>query len=336
MNLKYNVSLKEKHTFGLEASAEAFVKIQNVSQIKTALQLPYKSKMVLGGGSNVVFTQDYLGLVMKLVIKGIQVEREYKNSIHLKVGGGENWHKTVLWTLRNNYGGLENLSLIPGKVGASPIQNIGAYGVELKDVFVKLKALDIATGKVKTFFKKDCQFGYRDSFFKNKGKGKYIILEVYFSLTKNNHKLNTAYGAIKTELEKKKITNPTIQDISKAVIKIRRSKLPDPKKIGNAGSFFKNPIISKTKFKTIHKKFPKLVHYPAPNGKVKLAAGWLIDQCNWKGKSIGGIMVHPKQALVLTNQGKGEAKDLQKMIKKIITSVKKKYDVSLEAEVNLI
>ena len=336
LDLIQQAPLQKKHTFGLFAHARALVKVHNQQELKAALALDYKKKMVLGGGSNLIFTKDFPGLIIEMGIKGIHVEREFKNSIHLKVGAGENWHQTVLWALQHNYGGLENLSLIPGKVGASPIQNIGAYGIELKDVFIKLKALEISTGKIKTFFKNECEFGYRDSIFKNKVKGKYIILEVYFKLSSNQHHINTSYGAIKAELEKKKIKNPTIQDVSKAVIKIRQSKLPDPKKIGNAGSFFKNPIISNSKFKSILKKHPELVHYKLPNGKVKLAAGWLIDQCKWKGKSIGGIMVHPKQALVLTNQGKGSAKDLQKMISKVIQSVEKRYTVTLEPEVNLV
>jgi len=336
LDLILQAPLQKKHTFGLSAHAQALVKVHNLQELKSALGLDYKKKMILGGGSNLIFTKDYKGLIIELGIKGIHVEREFKNSIHLKVGAGENWHQTVLWALKHNYGGLENLSLIPGKVGASPIQNIGAYGVEVKDVFVKLKALEISTGKVKTFYKKDCQFGYRDSIFKNKGKGKYIIIEVYFKLSKNLHRINTSYGAIKTELVKKKIKNPSIQDVSSAVIKIRQSKLPDPNKIGNSGSFFKNPIISNSKFKSILKKYPELVHYKLSDGKVKLAAGWMIDQCKWKGKSIGGIMVHPKQALVLTNQGDGSAKDLQKMIAKVIQSVEKRYAVTLEPEVNLV
>jgi len=336
LNLIKHSPLHKKHTFGLEAYAQAFVKVRNQQELKAALSLDFEHKMILGGGSNLIFTKDFPGLIIEMGIKGIQIDKEYKNTIHLKVGAGENWHQTVLWTLQHNYGGLENLSLIPGKVGASPIQNIGAYGTELKDVFVKLKALEIKTGKVKTFFKKDCQFGYRDSFFKNKGKGKYVILEVYFKLSKTQHQVNTSYGAIKAELDAKKIKTPTIQDVSKAVIKIRQSKLPDPKKIGNAGSFFKNPVISTSKFKTILKAFPDLVHYKLPNGKVKLAAGWLIDQCSWKGKSIGDIQVHPKQALVLTNVGKGKSKDLEKMIQKIVSSVESKYGVRLEAEVNLV
>lgn len=336
LNIQANQSLKDKHTFGLANNAEAFVKVNTLTDLKAALQLPYPHKMILGGGSNVVFTKDYPGLVIEINLKGIRVERKFSHRVHLWVGAGENWHDKVLWTLKNKLGGLENLSLIPGKVGASPIQNIGAYGVELKDVFVKLKALEIATGKVRTFFKKDCQFGYRDSFFKNAGKGKYVILEVCFSLSTQHHKLHTGYGAIQVELERMKVKRPTIQDISKAVIKIRQSKLPDPKKIGNSGSFFKNPIISQRKFKTLLKQYPELVHYPLPNGKVKLAAGWLIDQCGWKGKSLGGIQVHPKQALVLTNAKNGKAADLHNMINKIVLSVEKKYVVLLEREVNLV
>ena len=336
LKVQTNIPLHDKHTFGLDALADAYVKVNSVDQLRAALELPYERKMVLGGGSNVVFTKDYAGLVIEMNIKGISIDREFKNKVHISVGAGEPWHKTVLWTLNKNLGGLENLSLIPGKVGASPIQNIGAYGVEIKDVFVKLKALEIATLKVKTFYKKDCQFGYRDSFFKGKGKGKYVILAVCFSLSSKEHKLHTSYGAIQAELERMKVKNPTIKHVSKAVIKIRQSKLPDPAKIGNAGSFFKNPIISQRKFTSILQEHPDVVHYPLPSGKVKLAAGWLIDQCAWKGRSIGEIRVHSKQALVLTNAGSGQSKDLQLLIEKIISSVEKKYQVRLEPEVNLI
>lgn len=336
LNVQSNISLHDKHTFGLASKAVAYVKVESLAQLKEALRLPYQQKMILGGGSNIVFTKDYGGLVIEQNIKGIRIERTFSNRVHIYVGGGENWHKTVLWTLKNNMGGLENLSLIPGKVGASPIQNIGAYGVEIKDVFVKLKALEIATSKVKTFFKKDCQFGYRESFFKNEGKGKYVILEVCFSLSTTNHALLTSYGAIQTELERMKVMRPNIRDVSKAVIKIRQSKLPDPAKIGNAGSFFKNPVISDRKFKALLKQHPEVVNYPLPNGKVKLAAGWLIDQCGWKGKGIGEVKVHPKQALVLTNPGQGKAKDLLLLIKKIKESVCNKYDIDLQAEVNIV
>jgi len=336
LNVQKQISLKDKHTFGLEAEAQAYVKVSSIPALQTALQLPYKNKMTLGGGSNVIFTKDYKGLVIEQDIKGIRIERLFSKHVHIWCGGGENWHQTVLWTLKNNYGGLENLSLIPGKVGASPIQNIGAYGVELKDVFIKLKALEISSGKLKTFYKKDCDFGYRHSFFKTKGKDKFIILEVCFSLTTTDHKLHTDYGAIRAELTKRKIKNPTPADISMAVIHIRQSKLPDPKVIGNAGSFFKNPIISKNKFTHLHAKFPGIVHYPLPDRKIKLAAGYLIDQCGWKGKSIGDIMVHPQQALVLTNQANGTAQDLKTMIQKITQSVKSKYNITLHPEVNML
>ena len=336
LNVQSNISLQDKHTFGLPSQAKAYVKVDTLDKLKAALKLPYQEKMILGGGSNLVFMQDFAGLIIEIAMKGIRVERTYPNRVHLCVGAGEQWHKTVMWTLKHKMGGLENLSLIPGKVGASPIQNIGAYGLELKDVFVKLKALEIATLQVKTFYKKDCQFGYRDSFFKNEGKGKYVILEVCFSLTTKAHLLSTNYGAIQTELARMKVKRATINDISKAVVKIRQSKLPDPTKIGNAGSFFKNPIVSKRQFQSIVKAHPTIVYYPLANGKVKLAAGWLIDQCGWKGKGVGEIKVHSNQALVLTNPGGGTAKDLKTLIQKIVSSVEKKYGVRLEAEVNLV
>ena len=255
----------------------------------------------------------------------------------IEAGAGMNWHSFVLSCIEKNFGGLENLSLIPGNVGASPMQNIGAYGVEIKDVFEYLDAVNIATGKVERFYKADCAFGYRESIFKRSLKDKYIICHVAFRLSKTKHDLNTSYGAIESELEKMKITNPTIRDVSNAVIAIRQSKLPDPNEIGNAGSFFKNPVVPKNNLTKLLKKYPNIPYYPAPNDKVKLAAGWLIEQAGWKGKTYDGRYgVHAKQALVLVNYKNTTGQEILDLSNEIISDVKFKFDVTLEREVNIL
>ena len=336
MQVKKKAELKAIHTFGLMAKANYLVTVRNESELKEALRLPYKKKMILGGGSNLVFVGDYKGLIIKNEIKGIKVTNRFKNSVHVNCKGGENWHTFVLWCIAKGFGGLENLSLIPGTVGASPIQNIGAYGVELKDVFVKLKTIHLKTGKEKTFWKKDCGFGYRNSFFKNKGKGKYAITDVTFKLLKKPHEFNTKYGSIASKFGVLAKKEQTIKRLSEIVIDIRSSKLPDPGKIGNSGSFFKNPIISKSAFSNLIKKYPEIPNYSAPQGKIKLAAGWLIDQCGWKGKKLGNVGCYKNQALVIVNHGNAKGEELLAIIKLIKDSVKKKFKIDLEEEVNLI
>ncbi|MFK7979911.1 MAG: UDP-N-acetylmuramate dehydrogenase [Saprospiraceae bacterium] len=331
-----NYSLKSYNTFGLDTKAASLLKVHTVADLKEGLKLPYASTFILGGGSNMLLTQDIAGLVIKNEIKGIEVVSKTTDTVTLSIGGGENWHQLVLWAIANNYGGIENLSLIPGTVGASPIQNIGAYGVELKDVFVKLEAINLATRRKKTFSKTACQFGYRDSVFKKTLKGQYFITKVFLQLTKKHHQLNMNYGAIKTELADKGIEHPTIKDVSDAVIAIRSSKLPDPVELGNSGSFFKNPEISRTHFEKLQQQFPNIVSYDLPNGKVKVPAGWLIEQDGWKGKKIGNTGAHAKQALVLVNYGNATGQEVKQLAYAIIASVKEKFEIELTAEVNIV
>ena len=331
-----NHSLKNYNTFGLDTKAANLLKVQSVKALKQALKLPYQPIFILGGGSNMLLTQDIAGLVIKNEIQGIDLIEEKEDTVTLSIGGGENWHQLVLWAIANNYGGIENLSLIPGTVGAAPIQNIGAYGVELKDVFAKLEAINLATSRKKTFSKKACQFGYRDSIFKKQLKGQYLITKVFLQLTKKNHQLNTNYGAIKEHLITHNIAIPTIKDVSDAVIAIRSSKLPNPAELGNSGSFFKNPEITRAHFAKLQKEFPAIVFYELPNGKVKVPAGWLIEQDGWKGKKIGNTGAHAKQALVLVNYGNATGEEVKQLAFTIIASIKVKFGIELTAEVNII
>jgi len=333
-----NFSLQAYNTFGLPAIASRLVKIKELSQLQTFLSENKAPYFILGGGSNMLLTKDIKKTVLKNEIQGIEITRRFKNCVYVAIGGGMNWHELVLWTIKKKLGGIENLSLIPGTVGASPIQNIGAYGVELKDVFYKLQAVNLRTGKVKYFFKKDCQFGYRESVFKKELKGEYFITKVWLKLNKvSAHQLNIKYGAIQNTLQEMGVKKkPTIKNISDAVIAIRSSKLPDPAKLGNSGSFFKNPEISKNKFKKLQKQFPNIVFYDLPNGKIKVPAGWLIEQCGWKGKRIGNTGAHAKQALVLVNYGNATGQEVKALAFKIIDSVKDKFGIKLNAEVNII
>lgn len=335
-SIQKSISLQPFNTFGIDVSAENFAEISTPKEFRNVLKLDLKPILILGGGSNMLLTQNQEGLVLKNNFRGIEIEKENEDEAIIAIGGGENWHEFVLWALSKNLGGIENLSLIPGTVGASPIQNIGAYGVELKDVFVKLEALSFATGRKKTFHKKDCKFGYRESVFKKDLKGKYFISKVFLKLTKTNHKINAGYGAIQSVLTEKRITKPTIQNISEAVIEIRSSKLPDPKVLGNSGSFFKNPEIEKDQFSSLQKKYPNLVFYELPNKRYKIPAGWLIDQCGWKGLRVGNTGCHAKQALVLVNYGGATGNEVWQLAKKIQHSVKKKYGIELTPEVNVL
>ncbi len=337
MNIQENISLKNHNTFGIDVSAQFFVEVNSLLQLQKVLELKaYPEKFILSGGSNILLTKDIDALVILINLKGISVVEETGSEVILKVMAGENWHNLVLWTLEKDYGGLENLSLIPGNTGTAPIQNIGAYGVELKDVFESCNAMEIATGELIEFENEKCQFGYRDSVFKNKLKGKYIITSVNFRLTKENHQLHTNYGAIENELKELGIIYPTIQDISKAVISIRRSKLPDPAEIGNSGSFFKNPIISKKTFEKLKKEYPNIPSYSLSNTQVKVPAGWLIEQCGFKGKRIGDAGVHEKQALVLVNYGNAKGAEILDLALTIQKEVKKKFKIDINPEVNII
>ena len=337
-NILKNTTLKPFNTFGLEASAALFTVIDSTNELLELVQSDmFKSNpiLILGGGSNILLTQDFNGLVVKNEIKGIEITNETENEVLLRVGSGEVWHQFVLFCIHNGFGGVENLSLIPGTVGAAPMQNIGAYGVELKNVFLELEALNLATGVIETFDNNACKFGYRESVFKHDLKGKYFITHVTFRLQKNPI-LNLEYGAIRDTLKEDTIHTPTLTDVSNAVIKIRQSKLPDPAKIGNSGSFFKNPITSKEQFEELKNTYPALPSYPIDSETVKVPAGWLIEQAGWKGKTIGEIGVHKNQALVLVNYGNGEGSEIKKLSEQIQASVLEKFNITLHAEVNII
>lgn len=331
-----NYSLKPYNTFGLEVLATNLIRVRSGKALREALQLNLQPLFILGGGSNVLLTKKVDGLVLKNEIKGIKIKKESNKSVTIAVGGGENWHELVLWSVQKGFGGLENLSLIPGTVGAAPIQNIGAYGVELSSIFKKLEAIDLSTGKKQVFKKKDCQFGYRESIFKKALKGKYFITKVYLKLSKKNHQLNTSYGAIQDRLQTKGIQHPNIKDISDIVIAIRSEKLPDPATLGNSGSFFKNPEIPQEQFRTLQQAFPDIIHYDLPDNKVKIPAGWLIEQCGWKGKKVGNTGAYSKQALVLVNYGGATGEEVKNLAFQIMDSVKQKFGIALNPEVNII
>lgn len=339
MKIQEKYSLKNLNTFGVDVSAKYFAEVKDVDDLKYAIEfakINHFEILFLGGGSNILFTQDFGGLVIKLNLKGISEEFLNENEVLVTAKAGENWHEFVQFCLSENYGGLENLSLIPGNVGTSPMQNIGAYGTEIKDTFVKCKVLNIQTLEIEEFNKEECGFGYRDSIFKGEVKGKYVILEVTFKLSTKNHQIKTEYGAIKNELDKLGIENPTIQDVSRAVISIRQSKLPDPQILGNAGSFFKNPTIPLQQFTEVQNSYPQMPNYP--NGEmVKIPAGWLIEQCGWKGKQVGNVASHELQALVIVNKtGNATGKEIYDFSTMIIESVKDKFGIGLEREVNIV
>lgn len=337
MHIETNTSLKPFNTFGIDVKAKHFVSVQSVSELKTLLRnKEYPKKLILGGGSNMLLTKDVDALVILIDIKGIEVVKETLNEVWVEVCAGENWHDLVLYTIDHDFGGLENLSLIPGNVGSAPIQNIGAYGVELKDVFRSCDAVDVETGEVKTFYKEDCDFGYRDSVFKSQLKGQYIITSVVFELSKEKHVLKTGYGAISTQLEKQQILKPSLKDVSEAVIAIRQSKLPDPKKLGNSGSFFKNPIISIAKLETLRKSFEEIPSYVISDTEVKVPAGWLIEHAGFKGKTLGNYGVHKNQALVLVNYGGATGAEILNLARLIQNTVSRLYGIDIEAEVNVI
>ncbi|WP_067149650.1 UDP-N-acetylmuramate dehydrogenase [Pseudotamlana agarivorans] len=337
MQIEQNTSLKPYNTFGIDVKAKQFVVVHSIEDLKEVLSLEnHPNKLILGGGSNMLLTQDFNGLVIKVELKGIEVLSEDSDFVTLKVQAGEVWHDLVLWTIKNDYGGLENLSLIPGNVGTAPIQNIGAYGVELKDSFESCKAISVETQELHTFTKEDCHFGYRNSIFKQEAKGKFIITSVNFKLTKRNHKLHVHYGAITSELEKEGIKTPSIQAISKAVITIRESKLPNPKIIGNCGSFFKNPVISTAQYQLLLKNFEDMPSYPVSDDEVKVPAGWLIEKAGFKGKTFGNYGIHKNQALVLVNYGGAKGEEVLNLSKLIQKTVKRIFNIIIEAEVNIL
>lgn len=337
MRVQENVSLKRLNSFGIDASARYFVEVADQEEVAAFVSEKHfadQPLLILGGGSNLLLRHNFEGVVLKVGFSGIELLLEDNDHYYLEVGAGENWHGLVMHCVANGYAGIENLSLIPGNVGAAPMQNIGAYGVELQDVFEKLEATEIRSGEYREFSIDECQFRYRDSVFKNELQGKYVITSVTLRLSKSAQ-LNTSYGAIEEELEAMNIGEVDINSISQAVINIRNSKLPDPDVLGNAGSFFKNPIISEEEFLQLRSEYSDVVSYPADTG-VKIAAGWLIDQCGWKGKRIGNAGVHENHALVLANYGNATGDEIYKLSEEILNSVRTKFKITLEREVNVV
>lgn len=338
MQLQRNFSLKSYNTFGIEAKCALFCEITNTETLSEVIQNPeFKSirKLVLGGGSNILFTKDFDGLVLKNSMKGIEVLREDDEHAWVKAAAGEVWHELVLFCIQHNYAGIENLSLIPGCAGAAPMQNIGAYGIELESVFYSLDAVHLQTGERMTFKNADCNFGYRESVFKNKFKDQFVITSVVLRLNKKPA-FNITYGAINETLEKMGVKELSIKAVSDAVIAIRSSKLPDPKVLGNAGSFFKNPEVPKDVFERVQNEYPKMPHYPAAHGLVKIPAGWLIEQCGWKGKRVGNTGSHKDQALVLVNYGNATGNEIYALALDIKKSVGEKFGIEIIPEVNLV
>ena len=338
MNIIENNPLLKLNTFGVDVKAKYFTSINTINElIEVTKTNVFKDLelLILGGGSNILFTKDFDGLVILNNIKGKEIIEQNQQSIFLKIGAGENWHELVMYCVDNGWGGIENLSLIPGNTGTAPMQNIGAYGVEIKETFVELEALEISSGKIVKFNNSDCEFGYRESVFKNKMKNQYIILNITLEL-KKNPVLNINYGDVKAILESQNIKNPAIKEVSNAIISIRQSKLPDPKKIGNSGSFFKNPIVSLNLLELIKKKYPNVVNYEINENEFKIAAGWLIERAGWKGKKFNNYGIHEKQALVLVNYGLANGMEIFELSEKIILDIKDKFGIKLEREVNII
>lgn len=332
--MELNKNLQPFNTMNVKATAKQWVEINQEAELEALFSKPLKKKYVLGGGSNVLFLNDFDGIILKMNNRGIE-EIHAEETVEVIAQAGENWHNFVQFTLSKNYGGLENLSLIPGTVGAAPIQNIGAYGVEVKDSITSVYGFDVEQKKFKSFKNSECQFGYRDSIFKKELKGKFIITRVGFNLRKKNHKLHLGYGAILKTLEQKNIQKPSIQDVSQAVVEIRKSKLPNPSIEPNTGSFFKNPVISAEKFLRLKKIYPEIPFYELGNG-VKIPAGWLIEQAGWKGEKKNKIGVHEYQALVIVNYGNPSGKAIFDFSEEIIQNVAQKFGVTLEREVNVV
>ena len=337
MHIQEKVSLKPYNTFGIDVPASHFLEVRSVEELREALErkdLP--TPFVLSGGSNILLTAPLQALVLYINIPGKEVIREEGGEVVVRAMAGENWHDLVLWTLQQGYGGLENLALIPGKAGTAPIQNIGAYGVELKDVFEACTAMEIATGTLHRFDRESCRFGYRDSFFKQEGKGRFVIVSLELRLTQEKHRLSTSYGAIEGALKSRGISDPAPMDVAEAVIGIRREKLPDPAQLGNSGSFFKNPVIPASQFDKLRVRHPGLPGYPQGENFIKVPAGWLIEQCGLKGYRRGDAGVHKKQALVLVNYGKASGEDILQLARHIQQTVEREFSIALQPEVNII
>ncbi|MEM1220525.1 MAG: UDP-N-acetylmuramate dehydrogenase [Bacteroidota bacterium] len=335
MQIQHNTSLLGLNTMAVDVRSAAFASFQSVHELKALLKPYYQPLFILGGGSNVLFTRDFPGLVLRNEMMGREVIQETDDYFLVQAGAGEPWHPFVLWSLEQNAYGLENLSLIPGSVGAAPIQNIGAYGVELKDVFHELQALHIASQEIRTFSKEECAFGYRDSVFKNALKGAYVILGVTFRLQKSQSP-NTSYGMIQKTLAAWGINEPSPEDVSRAVIHIRSSKLPDPAELPNTGSFFKNPVIDEEEFKRLKCRTSEIVFYEMPNNQFKIPAGWLIEQTGWKGKRDGAVGTYEKQALVLVNHGGATGPEVWAFAQQVQQAVEERFGIRLEPEVNIV
>jgi UDP-N-acetylmuramate dehydrogenase len=339
MVIKNDVSLRDVNTFGIDVNARYYVELTHLSQLKSIQPLfndTAQPFLLLGGGSNILLTGDFKGVVARVMFRGVKVVEQTIDHVLVKAMAGENWERFVEYCVHQGWGGLENLTLIPGNVGTSPIQNIGAYGSELKDVFHSLEAFEPATGTTHTFFPSDCHFGYRDSFFKREGRNRFIILSVCFRLTTHQHNIKLHYGPVKTELEKMQVDEPGIDDVMKAIQNIRRSKLPDPQVLGNAGSFFKNPVLPVSQFETMASKWPGMPSYADESGNIKTAAAWLIEKAGWKGFRRGDAGVHNQQALVLVNYGHATGKEIYQLAREIQHSVLEMFGVELEMEVNVV
>ncbi|MEQ8303446.1 MAG: UDP-N-acetylmuramate dehydrogenase [Cyclobacteriaceae bacterium] len=334
-----NASLLPHNTMRIDAKARYFAEVtttEDLQEILSSSAYQNMPRLVLGGGSNILFTKDFPGIVLKVSMRGMNVVKESEQNIWLKVAAGENWHELVMHCVTNDWGGIENLSLIPGTVGAAPMQNIGAYGVEIKDVVDQVEGIDLETGKPRVFSNAECEFGYRESVFKRGLREKYFISSVTLILSKINHRLNTTYGAIQETLTSLNVKSITIQAISEAVITIRKNKLPDPAVIGNAGSFFKNPTIDQLHFNSLKVTHPTVPHYQIDNQYVKIPAGWLIEQCGWKGKRVDDVGVHPLQALVLVNYSSKKGDAILSLAKDIQHAVLEKFGIELTPEVNIV
>ena len=337
MEIHENFSLKEYNTFGIEARARRFVSVHSVEELRQALDANRNEEIfILGGGSNMLLTRDIDALVVHVDLKGKTVLEQQDGHATVQAMAGENWHEFVLFTLDRDFGGLENMSLIPGNVGTTPIQNIGAYGAEIKDTMLWCEALEMETLELRRFSNAECRFGYRDSIFKNEAKGRYVITSVAFKLTTKDHKINTGYGDITRKLSEKNIQNPTLRDVSNAVIEIRQSKLPDPKELGNSGSFFKNPVVPVEQYQKAAANYPEMPSYPAGEGLVKVPAGWLIEQAGFKGKRFGNAGMHKNQALVLVNYGGATGSELLAVARDVQKTVREKFGIEIEAEVNIV
>ena len=336
VGIQQNYSLRSLNTFGIDVNAHSFIEVHDEEQLREAVLNSERQPWILGGGSNILLTRDIDKLVVHNSIKGFEIISEDDERVELRIGGGEDWHDFVMRAVGHDLGGVENLALIPGRVGAAPIQNIGAYGIELKDVFIRLEAIDLSSGETSEFDGAQCAFGYRNSIFKREAKGKYCITRVVLSLSKRHHNINTSYGAIKSTLESNSIDVPTIEDVAKAVIAIRSSKLPDPAVLGNSGSFFKNPVVDHNTWERLNRENSNLVFYPDSGDTFKIPAGWLIDQCGWKGKRVGNVGCYEKQALVIVNYGGASGQEVLDHAMNVQASVREKFGVEIEPEVNIL